>query len=344
VSSPASLAPSAAAGGLGVCHLERLWSAAMLARRGRQPERPGDEDLDRVVMNALGLGLHQTLRYLLETGPSFAEFEAWIVATAGPPDPDRVARLNADVLGTEPPERVRRRLDELAASEPVLTAAELDQWHEHGYVVLRRAVEPVACAAAAAAVLDAVGADPEDPETWYRDAGELRHGVMVELIQHPALEANRRARRIHKAFAELWETPDLWVTADRCGFHPPQRPDCPFPGPDLHWDLDFDRPLVFGTQGILYLNDTPAEQGALTLVPGFHRRLAGWLDALEPGADPQQQDLHALGSVPVAGAAGDLVIWHQALPHGSRPNLGTRPRVVQYVNMIPGPRVTVPRL
>src|ERR1700722_17616810 len=34
-----------------------------------------------------------------------------------------------------------------------------------------------------------------------------------------------------------------------------------------------------------------------------------------------------------AQGAGDLVIWHQALPHSASPNRGTRPRMVQYVNM-----------
>jgi ectoine hydroxylase-related dioxygenase (phytanoyl-CoA dioxygenase family) len=30
--------------------------------------------------------------------------------------------------------------------------------------------------------------------------------------------------------------------------------------------------------------------------------------------------------------AGDLIIWHHALPHGSSPNTSTVPRVVQYIN------------
>ena len=47
------------------------------------------------------------------------------------------------------------------------------------------------------------------------------------------------------------------------------------------------------------------------------------------------QNLHALGSQPIAGRAGDLIIWHQALPHGSRPNRASRPRLVQYINMRP---------
>ncbi|MGB0722782.1 MAG: phytanoyl-CoA dioxygenase family protein, partial [Gammaproteobacteria bacterium] len=89
------------------------------------------------------------------------------------------------------------------------------------------------------------------------------------------------------------------------------------------------------TQGILYLTDTPDEQGATTLVPGFQHRLKRWLETLPPGADPQQQDLHALGSKPIGAGAGDMVIWHQWLPHGSRPNRGTRPRIVQYINYAP---------
>ena len=217
---------------------------------------------------------------------------------------------------------------------PVLDEEALAGWREHGTVVLKDAIDPERCRAAELAVWEAVGADPDEPESWYRH--RPGSGIMVELIQHPALQANRESPRIHKAFAQLWETPDLWASADRCGFHVPQREDRPFPGPDLHWDIDLTRPLRFGTQGILYLTDTPPEQGALTVVPGFQHRLAEWLAALPPGADPQQQDLHALGSVPIGGMAGDLVIWHQQLPHGSRPNRGTRPRIVQYVNMLPG--------
>ena len=91
----------------------------------------------------------------------------------------------------------------------------------------------------------------------------------------------------------------------------------------------------FLAPSILYLTDTPPEQGALTLVPGFHRRLEQWLKQLDE-RDPQQEDLHALGSKSVGASAGDMIIWHQLLPHGSRPNLGSRPRIVQYINMYPG--------
>jgi ectoine hydroxylase-related dioxygenase (phytanoyl-CoA dioxygenase family) len=42
-----------------------------------------------------------------------------------------------------------------------------------------------------------------------------------------------------------------------------------------------------------------------------------------------------LRAIPIAGGAGDLIVWHQALPHGATPNLANSPRVVQYLNMFP---------
>jgi ectoine hydroxylase-related dioxygenase (phytanoyl-CoA dioxygenase family) len=161
---------------------------------------------------------------------------------------------------------------------------------------------------------------------------------MVQYFQHPAFEANRRSARLHKAFAQLWVTADLWVTTDRVGFNAPERPDARFRGPDLHWDASVKTPIPFGTQGILYLADTAPEQGAFTLVPGFHRWGEEWLKQLPPGADPRRQNLHALGSQPIGGRAGDLIIWHQALPHGASANRASRPRLVQYINMFPAKR------
>ncbi|WP_220472639.1 phytanoyl-CoA dioxygenase family protein [Spirosoma foliorum] len=37
----------------------------------------------------------------------------------------------------------------------------------------------------------------------------------------------------------------------------------------------------------------------------------------------------------IAANAGDFIIWHQALPHGSSPNRSREPRFVQYINYAP---------
>jgi hypothetical protein len=132
----------------------------------------------------------------------------------------RVARINAAVAGTEYADEITRWLEAVDASDPVLTADDLAFWDEHGYVVLHDAVPEASRLAATQALWDHVKARPDDPETWYR---RRDHGIMVQYFQHPAFEANRCSPRIHKAFAQLWGTPDLWVSTDRVGFNVPDR-------------------------------------------------------------------------------------------------------------------------
>ena len=319
-------------GDLGVCHIKRMWSATMATRSGTQCVRD-ERQIDELVLNALGLGYHQTMQQLFMSSADFADFEHWILETVGRPTSQIIERLNATLSGTEYSEPTKNWLNSVEESAPVLTEQDLAHWEQFGFVVLKNAVSTDACRATEQVIWDHINASPYDVDSWYQTDAP---GIMVELIQHETLHRNRHSDRIHKAFSQLWKTADLWPTADRCGFHPPQKDGHPFPGPDLHWDVDFAKPITFCTQGILYLTDTPPEQGALTVVPGFQHKLEAWLKSLPADADPQQQDLHALGSIPVGGDAGDLVIWHQSLPHGSRPNLGTSPRIVQYINMRPG--------
>ena len=69
-------------------------------------------------------------------------------------------------------------------------------------------------------------------------------------------------------------------------------------------------------------------------MPGFHRQLETWLASLPAGTAPRQVDLTPQ-VVPIAAEAGDFVIWRHFLPHGSSPNRGSYPRIVQYLNMYP---------
>jgi len=327
-----SLCDASERGALQVPYLKRCWSRWMAARAGRNANGDNESHRTQIVLGALGVGLEQTMQYALREAPDFATFEEWIVRTAGQPDASTVARIQALVDGGPVPEAVAQLHAQIDAAAPVLDADDLAFWDEHGFIVVRQAVAAADSAAAAQAVWDSVGALPQDAESWYAKAPR---NIMVQRFQHPAFERNRRSLRIHKAFAQLWSTADLWRTTDRCGFNVPERPGHPYGGQGLHWDVSLAQPIPFSTQGILYLTDTPPEQGALTVVPGFHRTVGDWLASLPPGEDPRRQDFSALGARPIGAGAGDLVIWHQALPHGASPNRGTLPRLVQYINMFP---------
>jgi ectoine hydroxylase-related dioxygenase (phytanoyl-CoA dioxygenase family) len=213
--------------------------------------------------------------------------------------------------------------------EPVLSAADLAFWDEHGYVVVKRAVSADQCQATVNAIFEHAGMDIGRPDSWYADS------IWILFAHHPALWANRNSPRIHTAFAQLWNRSDLWTNVDVCGVNPPERPGYQFRGSPLHWDMTLTPPVRFGTQAILYLTDTAANQGAFSCVPGFHRKLENWLREQPEDADPRARAEMELRASPIAGEAGDLIIWHQALPHGATPNRARLPRVMQYLNMFP---------
>lgn len=307
--------------------LEAFWAR----QTRRTPPVPAADSwmANKLLLDALGLGIEQTHFFLGRTAPGLDEFRQWILAMAGPPDPERVARYHAWLDGAPPPPRSRARIEAIDAAPDVLGPEDIAHWERDGYVILRGAIAAEEAAAAARALWSHLGAAPDDPATWYKPNS---HGIMILLFQHPALEPARRSTRIHKAFAQLWGTADLWSTTDRMSVNPPETERHRFRGPHLHWDVSLVPPIPFATQGILYLTDTRADQGALTLVPGFHRRIEAWLEGLPPGADPRRQDLGGEARTIEAGA-GDLVIWRTALPHGASPNRSARPRLAQYVNM-----------
>ena len=288
--------------------------------------------LDNVIYHGLNLPIEETIRYLYQDAPTLAEFENWVLERNGGVVHKNVAdRINAAVLGLISGETQ----DESTVQpfENILSEKEVAFWNENGYIVVSGVYSDEEINAAVTAVWEHLEMDPDDPESWYTRASD--HGIMVQLFRHAALDRVRTSPKLKAVFAQIWGTADLWISTDRVSLNPPERPGHEFPGPHLHWDVSLELPIPFGVQGLVYLTDTEAEQGAFTCVPGFHTEIETWLKGLPPRADPREQARDELKAVPIPGKAGDVVIWHQALPHGSRPNRHTRPRIVQYVTMFP---------
>ena len=329
----AEVATEQAAGRLGIAYLRRYWerSRQNFKQPAASPIRDrGEWDLDNTLLSGLGLNLLETGRFLHSAeNTDLDAFERWILeVNGGAIEEARLTRLR-DALAGKTVASAAGSIDDV----PGLTAEELAFWDEHGYLVVHDAVDAVNRDAAAAAIHAFLETEPDDPETWY--GNKFGKTIWVPLLHHPAFVANRQAPRLVKAFAQLWGREDLWPTVDQGGFNPPERPGWTFPGPHVHWDCSLAEPHCFGVAGILYLTDTPAEQGAFSCIPGFHRTLSTWLAALPAGADPREVIRHDNRLKPIAGKAGDLVLWHQSLPHASSPNRGTKPRVAQYITLRP---------
>ena len=318
-------------GSLGVLHLKRYREKVILRRSGKlqQDAFPEEWNIDITLLAVLGLGLEQTLKYLYNFNSSFKDFEDWVLGlNNGHLDLHKVETFNTYIRNRQ------STYKKTAHSNNVLSQADMEHWNEHGYVIVRNAVPVADCKKSIDVICGFIDIDPEDPSTWYQPH-PAKQGIMVQLFQHQLLEKNRLSERIRSACEQLWERKDLWVNTDRVGFNPPETETWKFPGPGLHWDVSLALPIPFGLQGILYLSDTAANQGAFTLVPGFQHKIEDWLNNLPTGTNARAEDMYALGAKPIVANAGDFIIWHQALPHGSSPNHAAQPRFVQYINYAP---------
>lgn len=325
-----NIAPSTETGKIQIMHLKRYWNKSILKREGKlaADALPDEWKTDTTLLSVLGIGLEQTIKYMYQTVPSFDEFENWILEVAGAPNAQKVKQFNGLFSSIKELGKTEQQIDK------VLTQDDLDFWDKNGYIIIRNTISKQECDETIAVLCKHIGIDRYNAATWYTHHPD-RQGIMVQLFQHAILEQNRRSVKIRKAYEQLWNRTDLFVNADRVGFNPPETQGYPFQGPHLHWDVSLDLPIPFGLQGILYLADTAENQGAFTLVPGFQNSIAGWINSLPPDANPRKEDLYALGTKPIAANAGDFIIWHQALPHGSSPNTAILPRFVQYINYAP---------
>lgn len=292
--------------------VQRFWSRALDPGFKPDPDDAVDRWSEEIsVLQGKGIAVELALQFLHFERPALDGFQRWVQENTRQED---------------------CRSESVA--EAVLSVDDLAFWEEHGYVVVKNAVPRDQCIDAQRAIWEFLGASPDNPASWYQPH-EARTGLMVKFFDHPALNINRRSGRIHKAFQQLYGNTAICKSIDKVSFNPPERGDFRFIGSGLHWDVSLVLPIPFRLQGLLYLTDCAADDGAFHCVPGFQHQLEGWLHSLPPGAEPRTLALKVLKSVPVPGDAGDFVIWHQALPHCATPNRGETPRMVQYLTYVP---------
>jgi ectoine hydroxylase-related dioxygenase (phytanoyl-CoA dioxygenase family) len=215
----------------------------------------------------------------------------------------------------------------------VFSNRDLEFWETNGYIILENAVPQENLDATINAIWSHLKMDPNKPDSWYSNKNSPKG--FVELYHHQALWNNRQYPRIYYAFCELLNETQLWCSIDRVNMKPPSRDNSQQEG-FIHWDFDSRiRPIPFVLQGVLCLTDTSIGQGGFQCVPGFHKKLIDWCEKQPVDRDPFIPNLDGLSIKEIPGKAGDLIIWHQALPHGNTPNTANRPRLAQYITMFP---------
>ena len=322
-------------GDTGIYYLKRMFTCAQQAKnqRAKGADPLQEWSLTLLVSDKLGVGLEATISKLYSCD-NFSEFEKWVIDSVPSSIIATVTQSINQAVKSHFQQAPNGLMGNANNSFTALTKSQLQHWRDFGYIVVPNVIDKSLCQAARQLAFDVIGAAPQQPASWYQSNGKHR-GIMVQSFDHVIQTQIRQSPKIHAVFAALWQNHKLQCSSDRMGFNPPETNTWRFPGPNLHWDINFNQPLKFATQGLIYLNDVTAEGGAFSCVPGFHHKFESWYQDLPEGCDPQQQSWSEWPVKPIVAKAGSLIVWHHFLPHGSSPNHAAEPRVVQYINMYP---------
>ena len=228
----------------------------------------------------------------------------------------------------------------------VLTEADWHHWVENGYVVIGQAVPRETIERIDDLIWQFEDMDPDDPGTWYPPhRSQLRrtelsyNAGMVELYHHQYLWDARQSPRVHGAFADLWGTPELWVSIDRVNLNLPPEPGIEFKG-FMHFDYDPDG-VADSVQGVLAISDqVDPEVGGFVCIPELFRHYAAWRARQPDDWDWYRPDVTGLPVERVPLKKGDLLIFNSRLCHSIGQNVAhartrDKARMAQYIAMLP---------
>ncbi len=212
---------------------------------------------------------------------------------------------------------------------------DVEHLRERGYVLVENVVTPDEAAAVVDLLCDYLDVNPHASIPGFkRRAGEVFNGI-VPLHQHQALWDTRQSPNMHEAFRQVYDDHRLWVTVDRASYKPrlSERAGASKGDPN---SIHIDRPVLdtsdSSVQGVLYLTDTPEDQGAWECVPELYQQIKrGEVTSFDARTD----SLDGYEIVRVPGPAGSIVIWDGLMPHSSGHNWRDTPRFVQYITMHP---------
>ncbi|MCW5552836.1 MAG: DUF5069 domain-containing protein [Verrucomicrobiae bacterium] len=134
------LISSGTAGPLGVLHLPRLWLKVSLEARGKLAEGyPGiGQGYDMMVCNALGLNPDAVKKFITDSKPTYAQFEAWIKQQPGVKlDKATIHKLNVAIQGYIHDDQTRKNIlganglpDDGSTCPDAINLNNLDDWYE----------------------------------------------------------------------------------------------------------------------------------------------------------------------------------------------------------------------
>ena len=134
------LISSGTAGPLGVLHLPRLWLKVSLEARGKLANGyPGiGKGYDMMVLDALNINPDAVKKFITESKPTYAQFEAWVKKQPGVKlDKATIHKLNVAIQGYIQADDTRKGIlgasglsDDGSVLPDAINLNNLDDWYE----------------------------------------------------------------------------------------------------------------------------------------------------------------------------------------------------------------------
>jgi hypothetical protein len=235
-------------------------------------------------------------------------------------------------------------------SPRALSAAQIDDFAQHGYVKIEQAF-PRALADEACTILwKDTGCDPNDATTWTRPV------IRLGMYPQAPFVAAANTPVLHQAFDQLVGA-GRWLPCRSMGTFPVRFPSAEDPG-DTGWHVDTsfglgDNPdfmswrVNLRSKGrallMLFLfSDTDTNDAPTRLRIGSHRDIARMLapagerglSLRELAANGFEETAHRDETL-ATGEAGTVYLCHPFLVHAAQPHRGSRPRFLAQPPLLP---------
>lgn len=221
-----------------------------------------------------------------------------------------------------------------------LSPADIEQFVEEGYTILRRAVEPKKFEKVLDWVWEQTGCKKDDPATWTKSRIHVQ-----KTLTSPEVDEIWRSPRLIEAIDQLltagrWHAPNFlgWWPVLFPGFDAP-----PWKPPVAGWHVDgqqFHHHVNSKDQGILPIfvaTDIAPGGGGTAILPGSHKHVARLLASAVPhgiaystlNATLQPYVQSRINDVIEARAnKGDVILTHPFMLHAVSPNTGPSVRII----------------
>ncbi|PTS98468.1 hypothetical protein DBR11_14875 [Pedobacter sp. HMWF019] len=294
-------------------------------QRDLTPEYPNFDRLENIWLSIYGLGKYETYHFIYADCRHFNHFNQWLNQLKGNDFLENAAIQFNNWLIEQPDS------DRAPVQKQLLNEEQLQFWEQYGYLKISDLIEPELCDEVKELICTHLDINLSNPYSWYTPHPDWQ-GLMVQIYQGISQQAIRKHPNVHQLFSELYAGQPIIANTDKLSFNPPETPYWPFKSGDLHWDIDLDKPIEYTIQGLIYLDDVPADRGPLTLVPGVHHQFNEWIKSFKTLEDAHHVMRSQVQGIPVPGKKGDIIVWLNTLPHAASANHSPLPRFVQYLS------------